>query len=540
MQCVWFGGVQYWKRAFRVGETLAASGQPTSFGGTLQFVHPDIDRITVQRGEPGPDAGGDEEGLEQEGEGVDWAARLNTGGLVPLYPSGQDLTRVGLDSAGFRRVIHGVLEARLGDVREILPGPLLADRKLMPLAEAVRSVHFPRSPGELQEGIRRLKYQELFLFELGLALKRRSVREEADGIAFNVKSTLARRLVDTLPFALTRAQVRVIREIAADMAAGRPMNRLLQGDVGSGKTIVALTAMLIAADNGYQSVFLAPTEILAEQHYKTLAALLEGMPVTLRLLVGAQRSRLRRDVLEDVRSGAAQIVVGTHALLGKDRRLRRLGVVVIDEQHRFGVLQRAALREKGGQSRRARDDRNPDPAHPVAHPVRRPRRLDHRRAPPGPEADPDDRERRRLQGVGLRLRPRNRSPKGARPISSTRWSRNPRPWTSRRRRSHLTYLQKEVFPDLRLGLMHGRMPSEEKDDVMIGLQTGRDPGAGRHHRDRGRDRRAQRHRDGDRERGAFRPLAASSAARPRRTRQRTSRTASFSPSSGSPSGPAGA
>ncbi|HEX9006069.1 MAG TPA: ATP-dependent DNA helicase RecG [Bacteroidota bacterium] len=471
MQCVWFGGVQYWKKAFRVGETLAVSGQPSSFAGTLQFVHPDIDRIAVQRDEPEAGTEGDDDAPGEEGGGIDWAARLNTGGLVPLYPSGQDLTRVGLDSAGFRRVIHGLLGTRLGEVREFLPSSLMADRKLVPLAEAIRGVHFPRGAAELQEGIRRLKYQELFLFELMLALKRRAVHEEHDGIAFDVKSPLARRLVDSLPFTLTRAQVRVIKEITADMANGRPMNRLLQGDVGSGKTVVALTAMLIAADNGWQSAFLAPTEILAEQHYKTLAELLQGMPVTMRLLVGAQRSRLRRDVLEDVRNGTAQIVVGTHALLEKTVSFHQLGFVVIDEQHRFGVLQRATLREKGT---------NPDVLVMTATPIPRTLSLT-------------------LYG-DLDVSVIDELPKDRKPIRTTvsddaakesvfRFVREQvaggrqayfvyplveesEALELKAATSHLAFLQQEVFPDLRLGLLHGRMPSEEKDAVMMAFKRG--------------------------------------------------------------------
>ena len=314
MQCVWFGGVNFWKKAFRVGETLAVSGQPTVFAGVLQFVHPDLDRISPPMGgEERPDPLGEPD--QQEGAlAVDWAKTLNTGGLVPLYPSGQELARVGLDSAGFRRTIGSVILTHLDRVKDVLPEPLLAAHGLVPLTDAIRSVHFPRNDAELQQGLRRLKYHELFLFQLKLALKRRWMKHQPNGISFNPKSALARTLVDSLPFTLTKAQVRVIREISTDMESPKPMNRLLQGDVGSGKTIVALIAMLIAVENGYQAVFLAPTEILAEQHYKTLTALLADLPVNIRLLVGAQRTRLRRDVLEDVRSGSAQIIVGTHAL----------------------------------------------------------------------------------------------------------------------------------------------------------------------------------------------------------------------------------
>ena len=173
MQCVWFGGVNFWKKAFRIGETLAVSGQPTAYAGVLQFVHPDLDRISpaVGSGEkPEPFA----EPEEQEGApAVDWAKTLNTGGLVPLYPSGKELARVGLDSAGFRRTIGSVIRTHLDRVREVLPDSLLAAHGLVALTDAIRSVHFPRNDAELQQALRRLKYDELFLFQLKLALKRR-------------------------------------------------------------------------------------------------------------------------------------------------------------------------------------------------------------------------------------------------------------------------------------------------------------------------------------------------------------------------------
>jgi len=171
--------------------------------------------------------------------------------------------------------------------------------------------------------------------------------QDRKGVSFTVESDLARSLAGRLPFSLTNAQRRVINEIAADMKSSRPMNRLLQGDVGSGKTIVALLAMLVAIDNGYQVAFMAPTEILAEQHFRTLAGYLADTSVNVRLLIGGQKKKLRDDILEDIRSGRANLVVGTHALIEDKVSFTKLGFVVIDEQHRFGVLQRATIREKG-------------------------------------------------------------------------------------------------------------------------------------------------------------------------------------------------
>jgi ATP-dependent DNA helicase RecG len=448
LQCVWFGGVQYWKRAFQIGETLAVSGQPTSFGGVLQLVHPDLDRLAPA-------------GREEE---VNWNKMLNTGGFVPLYPSGQDLARVGLDSGGFRRAIHSATSLHLGRIPETLPGEIIAARALVPIREAISSVHFPRALEDLGEALRRMKYEELFLFQLKLALKRRAVGEEP-GIAFAVKSSLARRLVDSLPFSLTKAQIRVIKEISADMADSKPMNRLLQGDVGSGKTVVALLSMLIAVDNGYQAAFMAPTEILAEQHFRTLSSLLKDIPVTIRLLVGAQRSRLRRDVLEDTRRGGAQIVVGTHAILEKKVEFHRLGMIVIDEQHRFGVMQRASVRAKG---------ENPDVLVMTATPIPRTLSLTLYGDLDLSVIDELPRDRKPVKTI-LRhegekesvyqfVREQVRAGRQAYfvyPLIEESEKVDLKAATV-----HFEHLQHETFPELRLGLIHGRLPGEEKDRIM--------------------------------------------------------------------------
>jgi ATP-dependent DNA helicase RecG len=330
---------------------------------------------------------------------------------------------------------------------------------------ALQSVHRPASRADLLEGLRRLKYEELFRFQIKLAMKRRTMRDESGGIAFTVKSALARTLVDALPFTLTRAQVKVVQEITADMAAPTVMNRLLQGDVGSGKTVVALLAMLIAADNGYQSVFMAPTELLAEQHFRTLRRLLGDSPVNIRLLVGAQRSALRRDLLEDIRRGTAQIIVGTHALFEKEVAFARLGFVVIDEQHRFGVLQRASLRGKGA---------NPDVLVMTATPIPRTLSLT-------------------LYG-DLDVSVIDELPRDRKPVTTVLKSDEDmasvasfvREQVREGRQAYFVYplieesekldlkaaavyynrLQQEVFPDLRLGLIHGRLAGEERDAVM--------------------------------------------------------------------------
>ena len=456
MQCVWFGGVQYWKNRFQIGETLAVSGQPTYYGVTLQFVHPDIDRI----------AGSDyEEDDASDKPEVDWGKTLNTGGFIPLYPSGSELEKVGLDSAGFRRVIGTALRKHLHSVPEALPGSILQAHQLLPLQLALQVVHSPRRQDELESGLRRLKYEELFYFQIMLALKRRWVKEETKGIAFNVQSKLARQLVDSLPFQLTAAQVRVIKEITADMQSQKPLNRLLQGDVGSGKTIVALVCMLIAVENGYQAVFMAPTEILAEQHYKTLAGLLEGIPVSVRLLVGGQRSRLRRDVLDDVQRGSAQIVVGTHALFEKGVDFARLGFIVIDEQHRFGVMQRASL---------IRKSLNPDVLVMTATPIPRTLsltlygdldvsvidELPRSRKPVKTILKHEEEKASVFQFVRDEIR------KGGQVYFVYPLIEESEKLDLKAATVHFEELQSSTFPDLRLGLIHGRLPGEEKDRVM--------------------------------------------------------------------------
>ena len=458
LQCIWFGGVQYWRHAFQVGETLAVSGQPTVYRSTLQLVHPSVDRISPRTAS-----------AEEESSGVDWGNRLTTGTIVPVYPSTHELARVGLDSAGFRRVLHEAVTGHLESVLDTLPAIVMSRRGLLPLGDAIRSVHFPRSAGDVGPALRRLKYDEFFRFQLLLALKRRWVKEDLRGISFAVESRLARSLVDGLPFKLTGAQKRVIREIAADMASPRPMNRLLQGDVGSGKTVVALIAMLVAVDNGYQAVFMAPTEILAEQHYRTLTKLAGDIPVNIRLLVGARSTVVRRDVLEDIRRGSAGIVVGTHAVFEKDVEFSRLGLVVIDEQHRFGVLQRAALRGKG---------ESPDVLVMTATPIPRSLSLTIfgdldtsllNELPGGrrPITTVLREERQREEVFGF---VREQVQAGRQAFVVYPLIEDSEALDLKAAVAHFEELRAGAFRGFRVGLLHGRLPSDEKDRMMTAFQ----------------------------------------------------------------------
>lgn len=266
---------------------------------------------------------------------------LHVGRIVPIYP----LTK-GVSNLALRRAMSVALE-RLGVAPpEFLPAEILDRRGLPPFGESLRILHFPPDFEALANVRRRFAYEELLLYEMAVAAQRRRARS-ATGIAHKWSGELDRRIRRRLPFALTPAQDRAVREILADLRSREPMNRLLQGDVGSGKTAVALYAALVAIANRTQVAFLAPTEILARQHLATVARILEGSEVRVELLVGSTAAAARRRLLEDLASGAIDLLLGTHALLEPTVEFRRLGLVIVDEQHRFGVEQRAALIRKG-------------------------------------------------------------------------------------------------------------------------------------------------------------------------------------------------
>ncbi|HLB00990.1 MAG TPA: DEAD/DEAH box helicase, partial [Bacteroidota bacterium] len=327
---VFFEGINFLKKAFLEGETLAVSGRVTRFRNQIQIVHPMIDRLSPAA-EDSPARPGDPHRLGDR-EGF-----LHTGGIIPKYGSTKELRDVRLHVRGLRKIMRGVLDRYLPHVREPLPARVLKAHTLDGIVPALSSIHFPESFERLGEARRRLKFEELYIMQLILALRRNLVKTGLPGIAFHVESRLARALVDGLPFRLTPGQVAVINEIAGDMKEPRPMNRLLQGDVGSGKTLVALTAALIAVDSGRQALFMAPTEILAEQHYRTLSGYCAPLGVGVRLLTAGTRGKDRESLLERLAAGEPGITVGTHALIQEDVRLGNAGLVVIDEQHRFGV-----------------------------------------------------------------------------------------------------------------------------------------------------------------------------------------------------------
>ncbi|GBD95133.1 ATP-dependent DNA helicase RecG [bacterium BMS3Abin05] len=324
LNCVWFKGGFYLKNKFQLGEELAVSGKVRLFGG-FQMTHPDTDRISD----------------------FNDSEKLSTGKILPQYPTTRDLVEAGLDSRGLRRILYRALLDYSSFISENLPEALLRKYNFPGRRGAINAVHFPVSGGQLRAAIQRLKFEELFFMELMLAYRRWSIRKKEKGIAFVRVGKRTRNLVEQLPFQLTETQKRVIREIWTDMKNPAPMNRLLQGDVGSGKTVVALVAMLLAVENGYQAALMAPTEILAEQHYLTFYRMLEHLGVKVALLTGGQKKKQKEETLKALREGKTDMAIGTHALIQGTVAFRKLGLVVIDEQHRFGVLQRAGLRAKG-------------------------------------------------------------------------------------------------------------------------------------------------------------------------------------------------
>lgn len=326
---VWFQSfryskyLQYLKKAFKVGDIVIASGDIRVFHG-LQMPHPEYEIVS---------GNGDEE-------------FIHTGRVIPLYPSTAELKKLHLDSRGFRKILKPALEKLNNQILETLPASVISEVKLLPLPEALQNVHFPENLEKAFEAKKRLAFEELFYLELMLALRKNQVQKQ-DGIRFKEPGQLVKNLLSRLPFELTEAQKKVAREIVNDMTSPKSMNRLLQGDVGSGKTVIALIAILVALESNYQAAFMAPTEILAEQHYQNIHPLLEEIGIKIALLTSSVVRREKEKILENTGAGNIQVVVGTHALIQKDVNFVNLGLVIVDEQHRFGVLQRAQLKEKG-------------------------------------------------------------------------------------------------------------------------------------------------------------------------------------------------
>lgn len=321
MDLTWFNGGQYAKKTYKTGTQYVVFGRPTVFNGRVNVVHPDIDPADTME--------------------------LSSMGMQPYYSTTEVMKKKGITSRVMERLTKTLVEKLREQLPETLPEFMTARLHLMGRDEALRTIHYPKDARQLERARVRLKFEELFYVQLNIVRYAADHRRKYRGYVFtHVGDKFNTFFHRHLPFTLTEAQKRVIREIRRDTASGRQMNRLLQGDVGSGKTLVALMSMLIALDNGYQACIMAPTEILAEQHLATIRDFLGTMDIRVELLTGIVKGKRRKEVLEALADGRIDILVGTHAVIEDTVRFARLGMVVVDEQHRFGVAQRARLWSK--------------------------------------------------------------------------------------------------------------------------------------------------------------------------------------------------
>ena len=322
MDAVWFQGLKFVMGKIKAGVEYIIFGKPTVFGGRINVAHPDVDE----------------------------ADELTVGnmGLQPYYNTTEKMKRMLVNSHAVEKLMRNLFHAIQREPFEETLSPWMVELfHLMPLAEALYNIHFPQNPELLRKAQYRLKFEELFYVQLNILRYTKERRNKFRGLSFeHVGEIFNTFYSQNLPFQLTGAQKRVIKEMRRDMGSGRQMNRLLQGDVGSGKTLVALMTMLIALDNGYQACMMAPTEILANQHYETICRFLAGMNVRVELLTGNVKGKRRETILKDLLTGDVKILIGTHAVIEDTVNFSSLGLVVIDEQHRFGVAQRAKLWSK--------------------------------------------------------------------------------------------------------------------------------------------------------------------------------------------------
>ena len=448
----WFrGNERYLRERFKKGRKLIFSGEVRWFNYQKEIHHPDVEVVD-----------GD---IEKD--------YLNFKRIVPIYSETE-----GLYQRTLRRVMKTVLEGYADELSSPIPSEVVERQGLIDFSEAFRRVHFP-SDGEsidllnLQrsDGHRRIIFDEFFFLELGMALKKRGVALET-GIFFRTDGVLVQRLLNLLSFKLTRAQEKALAEIKEDLEKPHPMNRLIQGDVGCGKTVVALLTCLYVVECGYQAAIMAPTEVLAEQHFLNLHRWLEPLGVNVALLTSSIKGSEREELYQRIRNGDIQLVIGTHAVIQEAVEFRRLGLAIIDEQHKFGVVQRGLLKKKGG---------NPDVLVMTATPI--PRTLAMTiygdldvslidEMPPG------------RMSVETKVYPESARSKVYRTVEEE---------VGKGRQAFIVYplveesekldlkdatrmaehLQKDVFPEFHIGLLHGRMKSDEKEAIMMEFKEGR-------------------------------------------------------------------
>lgn len=443
---VWFQGAQYIYKNYPIGKELIVFGRPTVYGGRYQFAHPDIDDASQ--------------------------LQLSNMGMQPYYMTTERMKKAGINSRAMEKMTKTLVTKLPETLPETLPPYITGPLHLISRLEALRQIHYPHNAREMQQARYRLKFEELFYVQLNILRYASDHRRKYRGYIFSRAGVQLNDFYrNHLPFDLTNAQKRVVREIRDDMASGRQMNRLLQGDVGSGKTLVALMAMLIALDNGFQACIMAPTEILAEQHLQTIQEFLQGMEVRCELLTGIVKGKQRKAVLEGLADGRVDILVGTHAVIEETVQFCRLGLAVVDEQHRFGVAQRAKLWAKSS-----------NPPHILvmtATPI--PRTLAMTiygdldvsvidELPPGRKPivtlhKYDNQLASLYQGIRKQ-------------IQQGRQAYIVFPVIKESEKKDLKDLEsgfealKEVFPDLRLSRVHGKMKSKEKEEEMRRFVSG--------------------------------------------------------------------
>ena len=321
---IWFQGIKYVVSRYKVHQEYIVFGRPSVFNGRVNIAHPDLDPASE--------------------------VQLTSMGMQPYYNTTEKMKRSFLNSHAIEKMMQNAMPLLRETLPETLTPEIIAQLHLMPLNDALRNIHFPQNNDALRQAQLRLKFEELFYVQLNILRYASDRRRKFRGYVFrHVGAFFNTFYRDYLPFELTHAQKRVLREIRADMGSGKQMNRLLQGDVGSGKTMVALMSMLLALDNGFQACLMAPTEILANQHYETLCQQMDGLGVRVELLTGSIKGKKREEILSGLQSGDVNILIGTHALIEDGVNFAHLGLAVIDEQHRFGVAQRARLWAKSMQ-----------------------------------------------------------------------------------------------------------------------------------------------------------------------------------------------
>ncbi len=440
IELVWFKGLKFVENTYKVNQPYIVFGKPQRYGRRFSMAHPEIEKADEADAHPTP--------------------------LQPFYTMTDGMRRASFSSKTLQKIIRNAFEILGDQLNETLPAYLLERHQLKGLQESLFNVHFPTDSMALPEARRRLKFEELFYLQLDILSQSTQRKSDSKGFVFGqVGSAFNDFFYHHLPFPLTDAQKRVIKEVRKDMRSGKQMNRLLQGDVGSGKTVVALMCCLLAIDNGFQACLMAPTEILAEQHFATLRRMLEGMDLNVALLTGSVKGKTRKNILQQLKEGEIQLLVGTHALIEPTVVFQNLGFVVIDEQHRFGVKQRAKLWEK-----------NLQPPHILvmtATPI--PRTLAMTvygdldvsvidQLPPGRKPirtiHYDERDIGKLyEGMRVELR-------------TGRQVYVVYPLIEESERSDLLALETgyarlcEVFPDFSVGKVHGKMKPQEKDEAM--------------------------------------------------------------------------